>query len=161
MDKYIYIYVFFIFFRFTEIKDSSGKLDLNLLSPSKKDYWAMLAYNRSKLCNVLFSKELNRRLSPYGVTSNAVHPGNMMYSSIHRNWWGYRLLFGLVRPFTKSMVSEVFYILLALAIGMGSKWIENPDVRIFINLYVFDTGRLYFSSLWCSDAIIISKQSLL
>ncbi|XP_071973606.1 WW domain-containing oxidoreductase isoform X3 [Engystomops pustulosus] len=88
---------------FTEIKDSSGKLDLNLLSPSKKDYWAMLAYNRSKLCNVLFSKELNRRLSPHGVTSNAVHPGNMMYSSIHRHWWGYRLLFGLVRPFTKSM----------------------------------------------------------
>ncbi|OCT84421.1 hypothetical protein XELAEV_18022574mg, partial [Xenopus laevis] len=89
--------------RFTEIKDSSGKLDLNLLSPLKKDYWAMVAYNRSKLCNILFSKELNRRLSPHGVTSNTVHPGNMMYSSIHRNWWGYTLLFALVRPFTKSM----------------------------------------------------------
>ncbi|KAK2514907.1 hypothetical protein Q9233_014691 [Columba guinea] len=92
--------------RFTEIKDSSGKLDFNLLSPSKKDYWAMLAYNRSKLCNILFSNELNRRLSPHGVTSNSVHPGNMIYSSIHRNWWVYTLLFTLARPFTKSMVSE-------------------------------------------------------
>ncbi|NXW96606.1 WWOX oxidoreductase, partial [Larus smithsonianus] len=89
--------------RFTEIKDSSGKLDFSLLSPSKKEYWAMLAYNRSKLCNILFSNELNRRLSPHGVTSNSVHPGNMMYSSIHRNWWVYTLLFTLARPFTKSM----------------------------------------------------------
>ncbi|PKU35003.1 ww domain-containing hypothetical protein [Limosa lapponica baueri] len=90
--------------RFTDIKDSSGKLDFSLLSPSKKEYWAMLAYNRSKLCNILFSNELNRRLSPHGVTSNSVHPGNMMYSSIHRNWWVYTLLFTLARPFTKSMV---------------------------------------------------------
>ncbi|KAM4767082.1 WW domain-containing oxidoreductase isoform 3-T3 [Cyanocitta cristata] len=93
--------------RFTEIKDSSGKLDFSLLSPSKKEYWAMLAYNRSKLCNILFSNELNRRLSPHGVTSNSVHPGNMIYSSIHRNWWVYTLLFTLARPFTKSMISVV------------------------------------------------------
>ena len=65
----------------------------------------MLAYNRSKLCNILFSNELHRRLSPRGVTSNAVHPGNMMYSAIHRNSWVYKLLFTLARPFTKSMVS--------------------------------------------------------
>ncbi|XP_066205586.1 WW domain-containing oxidoreductase isoform X3 [Saccopteryx leptura] len=90
--------------RFTDINDSSGKLDFSCLSPSKNDYWAMLAYNRSKLCNILFSNELHRRLSPRGVTSNAVHPGNMMYSSIHRNWWVYTLLFTLARPFTKSMM---------------------------------------------------------
>nr|XP_020657362.1 WW domain-containing oxidoreductase [Pogona vitticeps] len=89
--------------RFTEINDSSGKLDFNMLSPPKKEYWAMLAYNRSKLCNILVSNELNRRLSPCGVISNAVHPGNMMYSSLHRNWWVYTLLFTLARPFTKSM----------------------------------------------------------
>lgn len=95
----------FLCFRFTDINDSSGKLDLSRLSPSQSDYWAMLAYNRSKLCNILFSNELHRRLSPRGVTSNAVHPGNMMFSSIHRNSWVYTLLFTLARPFTKSMVS--------------------------------------------------------
>ncbi|XP_058901956.1 WW domain-containing oxidoreductase isoform X2 [Kogia breviceps] len=88
---------------FTDINDSSGKLDFSRLSPLKNDYWAMLAYNRSKLCNILFSSELHRRLSPRGVTSNAVHPGNMMYSSLHRGWWVYTLLFTLARPFTKSM----------------------------------------------------------
>lgn len=66
----------------------------------------MLAYNRAKLCNILFSNELHRRLSPHGVTSNAVHPGNMMYTSIHRSWWLMTFLFTLARPFTKSMVSE-------------------------------------------------------
>ncbi|XP_048648553.1 WW domain-containing oxidoreductase isoform X3 [Marmota marmota marmota] len=89
--------------RFTDINNSSGKLDFSRLSLSQGEYWAMLAYNRSKLCNILFSNELHRRLSPRGVTSNAVHPGNMMYSSIHRHWWVYTLLFTLARPFTKSM----------------------------------------------------------
>ncbi|XP_054856465.1 WW domain-containing oxidoreductase [Eublepharis macularius] len=89
--------------RFSEINGPTGKLDLNLLSPAKKDYWSMVAYNRSKLCNILVSNELNRRLSPHGVTSNTLHPGNMMYSSLHRYSWLYKLLFTLVRPFTKSM----------------------------------------------------------
>ncbi|KAK1887922.1 WW domain containing oxidoreductase [Dissostichus eleginoides] len=91
--------------RFTDLIDSCAKVDLALLSPQKKDYWSMLAYNRSKLCNILFSNELHRRLSPHGVTSNAVHPGNMMYTSIHRSWWLMTLIFSLVRPFTKSMIS--------------------------------------------------------
>ncbi|KAF0041224.1 hypothetical protein F2P81_007122, partial [Scophthalmus maximus] len=90
--------------RFTDLMDSCGKVDLALLSPPKKEYWSMLAYNRAKLCNILFSYELHRRLSPHGVSSNAVHPGNMMYTSIHRSWWLMTFLFTLARPFTKSMV---------------------------------------------------------
>ncbi|XP_048402228.1 WW domain-containing oxidoreductase isoform X2 [Stegostoma tigrinum] len=115
--------------RFTDIKDSSGKLDLSRLSPAKKDYWAMLAYNRSKLCNILFSNELNRRLSPRGVTSNALHPGNMMYTSIHRSWWLYTLLFTLARPFTKSMqqgAATTVYCSVAPELeGLGGMYFNN------------------------------------
>uniref|UniRef100_A0A8C4XEH0 WW domain containing oxidoreductase n=1 Tax=Erpetoichthys calabaricus TaxID=27687 RepID=A0A8C4XEH0_ERPCA len=39
--------------RFTDLVDTNYKIDLNLLSPPKKEYWSMLAYNRSKLCNIL------------------------------------------------------------------------------------------------------------
>jgi NAD(P)-dependent dehydrogenase (short-subunit alcohol dehydrogenase family) len=39
------------------------------------DKWA--SYGQSKTANVLFSVELNRRLSPHGVTANAVHPGGI------------------------------------------------------------------------------------
>ncbi|XP_026569913.1 WW domain-containing oxidoreductase isoform X1 [Pseudonaja textilis] len=115
--------------RFTDIKENSGKLDFNLLSPSKKDYWAMLAYNRSKLCNILLSNELNRRLSPHGVTSNALHPGNMIYSSIHHNWWLYTLLFTLARPFTKSLqqgaATTVYCAVAAELEGLGGMYFNN------------------------------------
>jgi len=33
------------------------------------------AYSRSKLCNILFTRELARRLHGTGVTANCVHPG--------------------------------------------------------------------------------------
>lgn len=98
--------------RFTDLVDSCGKVDLTLLSPPQRKYWSMLAYNRAKLCNILFSNELHRRLSPHGVTSNAVHPGNIMYTSIHRSWWLMTLFFSLARPFTKSMVRIDFAIYL-------------------------------------------------
>jgi len=42
---------------------------------SEKRYAAMEAYGRSKLANVLFSRELAKRLEGTGVTANAVHPG--------------------------------------------------------------------------------------
>jgi NAD(P)-dependent dehydrogenase (short-subunit alcohol dehydrogenase family) len=36
---------------------------------------AMKAYGRSKLCNILFTRELARRLLGTGVTANCLHPG--------------------------------------------------------------------------------------
>jgi retinol dehydrogenase-14 len=41
----------------------------------ERGYGIMRAYSRSKLANVLFAKELARRLAGTGVTSNSVHPG--------------------------------------------------------------------------------------
>jgi NAD(P)-dependent dehydrogenase (short-subunit alcohol dehydrogenase family) len=35
----------------------------------------MKAYGRSKLCNILFTRELARRLLGTGVTANCLHPG--------------------------------------------------------------------------------------
>jgi NAD(P)-dependent dehydrogenase (short-subunit alcohol dehydrogenase family) len=35
----------------------------------------MKAYGRSKLCNILFTRELARRLRGQGVTANCLHPG--------------------------------------------------------------------------------------
>lgn len=143
---------FFFFFRYTDINDSSGKLDLSRLSPSKNDYWAMLAYNRSKLCNILFSNELHRRLSPRGVTSNAVHPGNMMYSSLHRNWWVYTLLFTLARPFTKSMVSGRLSSLWVLSVCLRGEGPRETWMPVFFSLSSLVMMSLVLmitsSSLW-------------
>jgi NAD(P)-dependent dehydrogenase (short-subunit alcohol dehydrogenase family) len=40
-----------------------------------RGYGAVKAYNRSKLCNILFTRELARRLQGTGVTANCLHPG--------------------------------------------------------------------------------------
>nr|XP_056707201.1 retinol dehydrogenase 12 [Euleptes europaea] len=44
---------------------------------SEKSYNGALAYCQSKLANVLFTRELARRLQGIGVTVNAVHPGTV------------------------------------------------------------------------------------
>ena len=41
----------------------------------ERRYSGMTAYCRSKLCNILFTRELARRLAGTGVTANCFHPG--------------------------------------------------------------------------------------
>jgi NAD(P)-dependent dehydrogenase (short-subunit alcohol dehydrogenase family) len=41
----------------------------------ERSFSATKAYNRSKLCNILFTRELARRLRGTGVTANCLHPG--------------------------------------------------------------------------------------
>jgi NAD(P)-dependent dehydrogenase (short-subunit alcohol dehydrogenase family) len=51
-----------------------AKLDLDDLQ-SAKSYMGFGAYGRSKLCNILFTRELARRLQGTGLTANCLHPG--------------------------------------------------------------------------------------
>jgi NAD(P)-dependent dehydrogenase (short-subunit alcohol dehydrogenase family) len=53
-----------------------GTLDLDDYGYAN-GYRIIRAYTRSKLCNVLFSRALARRLEGSGVTSNAMHPGTI------------------------------------------------------------------------------------
>lgn len=49
-------------------------IDFGNLS-GERGYFGWLAYGQSKLANLLFAKELARRLQGTGKTANAVHPG--------------------------------------------------------------------------------------
>ena len=51
-----------------------AKLDFNDLQ-SQKHYSGFGMYDRSKLMNILFTRELARRLEGAGVTANCLHPG--------------------------------------------------------------------------------------
>jgi NAD(P)-dependent dehydrogenase (short-subunit alcohol dehydrogenase family) len=51
----------------------NARLDFGDLQ-SRRGYVGFLVYSRSKLCNILFTRELARRL-PRGITANALHPG--------------------------------------------------------------------------------------
>ncbi|KAF2347861.1 Short-chain dehydrogenase/reductase SDR [Trinorchestia longiramus] len=75
-----------------------------LLSPTcKSEFTAILAYNNSKLCNVLAAFEMQRQFGHGGLNSYAVHPGNLVSSRLTRHSWLYSCLFALVRPWTKSL----------------------------------------------------------
>jgi NAD(P)-dependent dehydrogenase (short-subunit alcohol dehydrogenase family) len=50
------------------------KLDFADLQMAR-GYTAQRAYGRSKLANILFTRELARRLAGSGVTANCLHPG--------------------------------------------------------------------------------------
>jgi NAD(P)-dependent dehydrogenase (short-subunit alcohol dehydrogenase family) len=51
-----------------------ARLDFDDLQ-SRRGYTGFPVYSRSKLCNILFNRELARRLAGSGVTANALHPG--------------------------------------------------------------------------------------
>jgi NAD(P)-dependent dehydrogenase (short-subunit alcohol dehydrogenase family) len=51
-----------------------ARLDFADLQGEKR-YEGYKAYGRSKLCNILFTRELARRLAGTGVTANCLHPG--------------------------------------------------------------------------------------
>jgi NAD(P)-dependent dehydrogenase (short-subunit alcohol dehydrogenase family) len=55
----------------------AGKLDLDDLNWERRDYNAWGAYGQSKLANLLFTRELQRRLTEAGssVRATAAHPG--------------------------------------------------------------------------------------
>jgi NAD(P)-dependent dehydrogenase (short-subunit alcohol dehydrogenase family) len=50
------------------------KLDFDDLQ-SSNGYSGFKVYGRSKLCNILFTRELSRRCSGQGITVNCLHPG--------------------------------------------------------------------------------------
>jgi NAD(P)-dependent dehydrogenase (short-subunit alcohol dehydrogenase family) len=53
---------------------SSGLIDLDDLDMERK--WSIFrAYGTTKLANILFTRELARRLDGSGVTANCLHPG--------------------------------------------------------------------------------------
>lgn len=77
------------------------KLDLENLQ-SEGQYSGWLAYKRSKLCNLLFTYELSRRLKETDITSNALHPGFVNTQIGIRNSWTNRLIWKIFTQFAIS-----------------------------------------------------------
>lgn len=54
-----------------------GRISIETLADDERDWQVLAAYRNSKLANVLFTRELARRLAGSGVVANAVHPGGV------------------------------------------------------------------------------------
>eukprot|EP00276_Gloeochaete_wittrockiana_P006118 CAMPEP_0184653624 /NCGR_PEP_ID=MMETSP0308-20130426/11357_1 /TAXON_ID=38269 /ORGANISM="Gloeochaete witrockiana, Strain SAG 46.84" /LENGTH=304 /DNA_ID=CAMNT_0027089205 /DNA_START=132 /DNA_END=1046 /DNA_ORIENTATION=- len=74
----------------------------DIMSEKSYDRWG--AYGQSKLANILFARELNRRMAGTGVTVNAVHPG-FIPTDLTRNINPFApyLFKYIVSPFLKSI----------------------------------------------------------
>jgi NAD(P)-dependent dehydrogenase (short-subunit alcohol dehydrogenase family) len=74
------------------------RLDFSDLQ-SAKGYNGLRVYGRSKLANILFTRELARRLAGTGVIANCLHPGVVAtrFGDSSGGWAG--RLFPLLRPF--------------------------------------------------------------
>lgn len=80
---------------------SRGALDFDDLE-SRKRYSTMHVYAKSKLANILFTRELARRLEGSGVTANALHPGFVGSNFATNNGMFASAVMRLARPFART-----------------------------------------------------------
>jgi NAD(P)-dependent dehydrogenase (short-subunit alcohol dehydrogenase family) len=74
----------------------SGKLDFDDLQ-AQKSYSAFRVYGTTKLENILFTRELARRLKGTGITANCLHPGFVATSFGDNNGGWTEFAFGIAK----------------------------------------------------------------
>lgn len=81
-----------------------GALDLDDVNFERRRYRQMRVYGTTKLMNILFSRELARRLREAGsaVTSNSLHPGTIVSSFAREGNWLIRLFYRVFSLFLKT-----------------------------------------------------------
>lgn len=80
---------------------TSGKMRWDDLE-FRRGYNAFAAYGQSKLANILFTRELSRRLQGTGVSANALHPGFVRTGFGHNNGGMLSRIIGLMGVFAIS-----------------------------------------------------------
>lgn len=68
----------------------------------RRRYRVLEAYSQSKLCNILWTRELARQLAGTGVTANCVHPGAVGTGLASQNGRYARLVMALLKPFFRT-----------------------------------------------------------
>jgi len=97
---------------------------------SDKNYSTWNVYGQSKLANILFSNELNRRLEGTGVTSNSLHPGVIKTELVRDTTLGQ--IFTVVgAPFLKSIpqgAATTVYVATASDLAGGKYFADCNEV---------------------------------
>ncbi len=99
-----------------------------------KNNWGSIgAYTQSKLCNVLFTRELARRLEGTGVTANCLHPG-VIASGFGQTYGGFAsFLVKLASPFLitteKGARTQVYLASSPDVAGVSGKYFDKCKER--------------------------------
>ncbi|KAI8485324.1 Retinol dehydrogenase 12 [Branchiostoma belcheri] len=124
-----------------------GKIDFDDIN-SEKSYSPHGAYCQSKLANVLFMRELARRLEGTGVTANALHPG-VVDTELSRNFsttLGWIML--LLGPFFTAWVY-----LFAKTAKQGAE----TSVHLAVDKELETTSGVYFSDCKPNELAPVGK----
>lgn len=82
----------------SSIAHRGAQIDFGDIQFEKRLYSGIKAYRQSKLANILFTKEMARRLESSGVTANCFHPGAVRTNLVQDNPWYYRLIWTVGGP---------------------------------------------------------------
>lgn len=86
----------------SSIAHRRGKIDFDDINYNHRSYNSFAAYGQSKLANILFTKELHKKVVNHGITVYAVHPG-FVYTELSRNSkWASIFYNTIVRAFAKT-----------------------------------------------------------
>jgi len=103
----------------------------------EKNYSGFTAYSQSKLCNILFTYELARRLEGTGVTVNALHPGFVASEFGKNNGFLMRLVLRLLTPVARSTndgASTSIYL-------ASSREVEGVSGKYFVDTREVDSDQ--------------------
>jgi NAD(P)-dependent dehydrogenase (short-subunit alcohol dehydrogenase family) len=110
-----------------------AKMHWDDLQFEKGDYRSFTAYSQSKLCNILFTRELARRLAGTQVTANCNHPG-FVATGFGRTYGGYMsVVMRFLRPFMinldRGMKTQVWLASAPELAGVSGKYFEKCAER--------------------------------
>jgi NAD(P)-dependent dehydrogenase (short-subunit alcohol dehydrogenase family) len=111
-----------------------GRIDFNDLYMTNS-YQGLKAYERSKLCNVLYTLELAERLKGTGVTVNALHPGRVKTDIGGKNsgllfkvaWGVFKLISGI--PVEKGAETSVYLASSEEVKNLSGKYFDECKIK--------------------------------
>jgi len=111
-----------------------------------KNYNAMRAYGQSKLANLLFTYELDRRWDSSAVSVNALHPGFVSTNLGNGNGWLVSAIARLIMLIGKSAISgsqTTNYLATSSQVTdvSGKYFVEEQEVRSSPTSYDLDVAR--------------------
>jgi NAD(P)-dependent dehydrogenase (short-subunit alcohol dehydrogenase family) len=96
----------------------------------RRRYFGWAAYSATKLANLLFTRELARRMAGSGVTANALHPGVVATELLMGGFPPIRLLRRFLRTPEEGAATPVFLATSPAVEGItGRYWIDSKEAQ--------------------------------
>jgi NAD(P)-dependent dehydrogenase (short-subunit alcohol dehydrogenase family) len=103
-----------------------GRMDINDLD-MEKNYTPERAYGNSKLANILFTQELHRRYHDLGLSTVAVHPGNIASNFAYGSKASFRFVYttALKKIFLQSVEKGAEPLVWLATTTPGTEWLSG------------------------------------